>query len=259
MTECNTNQSQESSLQFEFSFLKSCKVTVDFKGGDTTSDAGWLFVRREDERQGLCEAISRAIDDDRDQRYVKHDLLSMIRQRVYQIVAGYEDCNDADELRVDSALKVAAADRKPEDAHLASQPTLSRLENRTDDYELERIMEAFVQNYLQQRGSPPDYLILDVDATEDACHGQQQLSFWNGFYDENIYLPLLVFDGETGDLILPVLRPGNVHGASGLDLVLSWLLNRLCEAWPETEIVLCADGGMASPRVYKLAEEEGVR
>jgi hypothetical protein len=258
MTECKPNQAQKSSMQLEFPFLKSCQVTVDFEGGDTTSDAGWVFIRQEDERQGLCEAIAAAIHDRRDPRRIHHEMLALIRQRVYQIAAGYEDCNDASELRVDSALKAAAAGRRPQDDPLASQPTLSRLENRTEEWELERIMEAFVQNYMQQRGAPPDYLILDIDATDDACHGQQQLAFWHGFYAENIYLPLVVFDGESGDLIMPVLRPGNVHGASGLDLVLSWLLNRLREVWPETEIIICGDGGMASPRLYKLAEEEGV-
>ena len=84
------------------------------------------------------------------------------------------------------------------------------------------------------------------------------MALFHGYYGEKIYHDLLIFDGETQDLIMPVLRPGNVHGADGVDLVLSWLLNRLRSAWPETEIVICADGGLASPRVYKLAEEEGV-
>ncbi len=151
---------------------------------------------------------------------------------------------------MDTLLKATAADRKPDDAHLASQSTLSRLENRTDEWELERIIEVFVDLYIKRRGDSPEYIILDIDPTDDFCHGEQQLALFHGYYREQIYHDLLLFDGEAGDLIMPVLRPGNVHGAGGVDLVLSWLLNRLRAAWPDTEIVLCADGGLASPRLY---------
>jgi hypothetical protein len=256
MTECNTKQAVKSSHQLTFPFIKSKRIRLDFDGGNITSDAGLIWVRRVDEREGLCEKISEVIDDDRDQRYVTHPMLELIRQRVYQICADYEDCNDADELRSDPCLKATAGDREPEEGDLASQPTLSRLENRTDEWELERIMHVFVDQYVGRRNAPP-YVILDIDPTDDTCHGKQQLSFFHGYYYENIFHQLVIFDGETGELITPVLRAGNVHGSDGVIEVLEWLLPQLRAAWPETEIIIRADGGLAVPKLYEYLEDAG--
>jgi hypothetical protein len=241
-----------------FPFFERLKLTVDFKGGAITSDAGLVFIREEDERQGLCESVCAVMSDPRDHRYIDHELLDLVRQRAYQIVAGYEECNDADDLRKDPLFKAVAADRKPDDADLASQPTLSRFENQPDEYELERIMEVFVDKYLTRRPTPPDYIILDIDPTDDPCHGAQQMALFHGYYDEKIYHQLLIFDGDTGELIVPVLRPGSVHGADGVIEVLDWLLPRLRSAWPETEIIVRADGGLASPRLYEFLEARGI-
>ena len=256
MTKCNMEQTEKSSLQLQFPFLKSKPVKLDFDGGNITSDAGLIWVRRIDELEGLCEKISRAIDDGRDRRYVKHSMLDLIRQRVYQICADYEDCNDADELRSDACLRAVAADREPGDTDLACQPTLSRLENRTDEYELDRIMRVFVDQYTNRRNAPP-YIVLDIDPTDDTCHGNQQLSFFHGYYYEKIYHQLVIFDGETGELITPVLRAGNTHGADSVIDVFEWLLPQIREAWPETEIIIRADGGLAVPSLYEYLEEQG--
>jgi len=94
MTECNTGIQEESSCQLNFSFVKSKKITVDFEGGEITGDAGWVLLRRVDEREGLSEKISEAIVDRRNPFFVVHEMRDLIRQRVYQIAAGYEDCND---------------------------------------------------------------------------------------------------------------------------------------------------------------------
>ena len=139
------------------------------------------------------------MSDPRDQRYIDHELPAIIRQRTYQIAAGYEDANDARELRGDPAFKAAAASRKPGHAHLASQPTLSRFENQPAEYELERIMEVFVDKDLTRRPSSPDYIILDIDPADDTCHGAQQMALFHGYYDEKIYHQLLIFDGDTGE------------------------------------------------------------
>jgi len=265
MTECNTNSEEKSSVQFQntqlnFSFIKRNqrkKITVDFNGGEITSDAGWVLLRQVDERERLCEKISSAIVDRRNQFFIVHEMTHLIRQRVYQIAAGYEDCNDAGDLRKDPLLKAMAGDRKPDDdIDLASQPTLCRLENRRGEWELEAIMKVFVELYTSRR-SNPDYVILDIDPTDDVCHGNQQLSFFHGYYGEKIYHDLVIFDGESGELITPILRPGNVHGSDGVIEVLEWLLPQLRRAWPTTEIIIRADGGLAVPRLYEYLEREG--
>lgn len=262
MTECSKSEAEgkdnDKGAQLAFPFFESLQMTVDFEGGAITSDAGLTFLREEDERQGLCEAVCEAMTDSRDQRRVEHRLLDLIRQRVYQIAAGYEDCNDADELRKDPMFKATVAGRRPGGRDLASQPTLSRFENEPDEYELERIMEAFVDKYLSRRSEPPEIVILDIDPTDDPCHGAQQMALFHGYYGEKMYHDLLIFDGETGELVMPVLRPGNVHGADGVVEVLAWLLPRMRSAWPETAIIVRADGGLAIPRLYQFLEENGL-
>ena len=119
MTECNTNQ-------LRFSYFQKRNLTVDFGGGEITSDAGMLLIRQADDRLGLVKGFANCITDQRDLRYVDHDMETLLRQRVYQVVAGYEDCNDANILKSDPALK-AACEKLLSDDDLASQPTLSRL------------------------------------------------------------------------------------------------------------------------------------
>jgi hypothetical protein len=259
MTECSKNGDQnQAPQQLLFPFFQPLRLTLDFNGGETSSDAGFLLLRQQDERSGLLVAVAAVIPDRRQAGKVEHDLLTLLRQRVYQIAAGYEDANDADDLRRDPLLKAAAADRAPSAPDLASQPTLSRFENSLDEYDLERIMAAFVDHYLHRRCAPPDYLILDLDGTDDPCHGAQQMALFHGYYDEKIYHDLVVFDGETGELIAPLLRPGNVHGADGVVETLDWLLPRIRHAWPETAIIVRADGGMAVPRLYEFLEQNRI-
>jgi hypothetical protein len=256
MTECSRKTTDNATTQLNFGFLPNSKITLDFQGGTITSDAGLLLLRQIDQHSGLCARLAAAFVDRRDQRYISHDLLDLLRQRVYQIAAGYEDCNDADQLRCDPVLKASAAGRRPEEDDLASQPTLSRLENSLNEYDLERLLAALVEHYLDQRGQP-EYLLLDIDPTDDACHGHQQMALFHGYYDEKIYHDLLLFDGDTGSLIMPVLRPGSVHGADGLVETLAWLLPRLRQRFPETTIIVRGDGGLASPRLYKFLEAAG--
>lgn len=262
MTECSRSEPEgkvpRSPLQLTFPFLDSLQLTVDFEGGLITSDAGLVLLREEDDRQGLCRAVCAVMVDRRDRRYIDHQLLDLVRQRVYQIAAGYEDCNDADHLRGDPMLKASVSGAKPDGRDLASQPTLSRFENVPDEYELERIMEVFVDKYVGRRPEPPDYIVLDIDPTDDPCHGAQQMALFHGYYGEKMYHDLLIFDGNTGELVAPVLRPGNVHGADGVVEVLDWLLPMLGRAWPRTQIIVRADGGLATPRLYEFLEAHGL-
>ena len=113
--------------------------TARFDGGSLTSDAGWLLFGSLDRQHRLCEGFSSCISESRDQRYIRHDPLKLIRQRVLQIVAGYEDCNDADTLRSDPMLKTVCDQLPESDPDLATQPTFSRLENSVTKKDLMRL------------------------------------------------------------------------------------------------------------------------
>jgi hypothetical protein len=245
-TECHT--------QFGFTFQR--KLTVAFDGGEITSDAGLLLVRDFDERLGLTAALRAAVADGRDRRYVTHDVLTLLRQRVYQIAAGYEDANDATYLRHDPTLQTVA---QRLGTPLASQPTLSRLENAVEwgtIRRLGRVLRQWFTRHAVARRQPPAELILDLDSTDDPTHGQQQLSFFNGHYDQHMYHPLLVF--ADGYLLGARLRPGDVGGATHLRPLLAPIVAHLRAALPGTELALRADGGFCNPDLLDYAEQAGL-
>lgn len=252
MTECITKQ-------LNFSFVKKRQLTVNFEGGEITSDSGLLLVRQADNALGLTSGMAACIEERRDSRYIDHDLETLLRQRAYQVVAGYEDCNDADVVRRDPALK-AACGRMLSDNDLGSQPTLSRLENSITRQDLYRIGEYFVDLYIgRKRKKKPKKIIIDLDGTDDPTYGNQQLTFFHGYYDQYMYHPLVIYDAETGELITAALRAGNRHASYGAVSILQRIIPKLKEAFPKTEIVIRGDAGFAVPEMYEYCEQEGLK
>ena len=135
-----------------------------------TSDAGLLPFRQFDDRIGLTEQFAAALEDRRDPAFVEQSMLSMVRQRIYGILADYEDQNDHDTLRSDPIFKIIA-DRLPGDPDLASQPTLSRFENAVSIPDLWRLRDILVDLFIQSFDQPPRHLTLDVDPFDDPAHG----------------------------------------------------------------------------------------
>jgi hypothetical protein len=202
--------------QLTFESLLSKEIIADFEGGRITSDAGSLLLRKLDQRCRIAEKAAPCLHDPRDSGKVKHNLLTLVRQRLFAIAQGYEDNNDAATLAKDPAFKIMAG-RTPESAaDLASQPTLSRLENMVDTKDLHRLSDWLLDLYLKTHPGPRKVIVLDVDATDDPTPGRQQLSFFHGCYEEHMYHPLLCFDGRTGFPLAAVLRPGNTHASLGV-------------------------------------------
>lgn len=252
MTKCITEQ-------LNFSFFLKRQLTVDFEGGEITSDAGLLLIRQADNSLRLTERIAGTIEDRRDSRYADHSMVELLRQRIYQVVAGYEDCNDANLLRKDPALK-AACDRLLSDDPLASQPTLSRLENSVTTKDLYRMSEQFVQMYIRRnKKRKPKRIILDLDGTDDPTYGNQQLTFFHGYYDQYMYHPLVIYDADTGELVTVALRAGNRHASYGAVSILKRIVPKLKEALPKTEIIIRGDAGFAIPALYEYCEHEGLK
>src|SRR5438132_6732425 len=242
--------------QLGFRFQR--KLLVDFGGGTLTTDAGLLLVREFDEQLGLSADVVSRVTDTRDARYVTHELDALIRQRLYQIAAGYEDVNDADRLRHDPTFQSVAADGG---TTLGSQPTLSRLENAikwTTIHVLARRGVDWFCAYAYGPDEHPADLILDLDSTDDPTHGTQQLALFHGWYDQHMYHPLVWFEGRTGLLLRTRLRPGRDASATGVVDELRHILPLLRRRFPHTPIFLRADAGMATPAVEAKLEAEGV-
>ena len=244
--------------QLSFGILFSKEVVADFTGGSLTSDAGGLLLRELDQRYLIAEQSAACLHDPRDSDRVKHDLLTLVRQRLFAIALGYEDNNDAAWLSKDPALKIMAGKAPESGDHLASQPTLSRFENRATATDLRRLSDCLIELYLKTHPGPRKVIVLDMDATDDPTHGQQQLSFFHGYYEEHMYHPLLVFDGRDGFPLAAVLRPGNTHASHGALAVLKRLIKKLKGAYPEALILFRADAGFAVPALYDYLEEQNI-
>jgi hypothetical protein len=186
-------------------------------------------------------------------------VLSLFRQRLYQIIAGYEDANDADRLRHDPAFQILAD--QPLGEPLGSQPTLSRWENSPSPRDLLKLQDALLDWFVKICGKQVrkrGEILLDVDSTDDPTHGQQQLSFFNGGYDQHMYHPLLIFERHTGCLLAARLRPGKVVSHARIIPLLLRIVPRLQREFPNVRIKLRADAGFATPLFYEFCEFFGI-
>ena len=237
-----------------------------FDGGRLTSDGGLAWVLEADTALGMCAAFGALVPEWR-RGPVRHTLETLVRQRVFQIVCGYADQNDADTLRTDPLLKLVCG-RLPETGRdLASQPTFSRLENAVRPRDCYRLALALLEVSLRERSrvggrlapaGRPRRVLLDLDGTDDPTHGDQEGSAYHGYYAQHMYFPLLVFDGDTNHLVTAVLRPGNAHGSHGVVAVLKRLVPRLRARWPGVRIELRADSGFAVPALYEYCDAEQI-
>lgn len=240
--------------QLDFGRVDRLEVIADFEGGEITSDSGAILLKEIDRKYQVTEGATACLVDGRAVEKIKHELMSILRQRVFQIALGYEDQNDANDLRKDPGLKVMV-DRCPEDEDLSSQSTLSRFENSRGLKELYALADFLVRLFIRLQPEPPKSIILDIDATDDPTHGQQQFSFFHGYYDQYMYHPLLIFDGQSGFPLAAVLRPGNTHSSHMAISILKRVVARLRAAYPEVTILVRGDAGFAVPALYDYCEE----
>ncbi len=248
--------STQCAIQQCFSFRQDREIRLDFDGGQITSDAGLLPLREFDHRIGFIDSIVECLDDDRHPAYVKHELPALFIQRLYAIIAGYEDQNDADLLRHDGLFQLIAG--KPDlGDELASQPTLSRFENAVSATEVGALNDLLVESFIDNTERPP-MLIIELDSTDDPAHGQQQLIGFNGFHSQWMYHPLVIHEGVTGCILGTFLRPGDAHSSESALIALRPIIRRLKEAFPHAPISLRADSGFAGPKLYEFCEGEGI-
>jgi hypothetical protein len=235
-------------------FLSSRPVVLELSTAPLSSDAGLLPIRQFDQQIRLTEQFAAALDDQRDAALARQSLLSMVRQRIYGILADYADQNDHDTLRSDPVFKLIA-DRLPDDPDLASQPTLSRFENAVSIPDLWRLRDVFVDQFIQSFDSPPSHLTFDLDAFDDPAHGQQQLTLFHGYYQQYQYLPIAITCAENDVVALVGLRHGTCHASLGADDDLRYLAGRLRAVWPDVQIHVRGDSGFGVPKLYDVCAE----
>jgi hypothetical protein len=260
-TECNP-------ALFEFEAVEGKKIVAGFDGGTITSDAGALLLGRLDRGLGLIRRLAACFTDRRDPRLVEHRLETLVGQRVFALALGYEDLNDHDELRHDPSFAVLAgklAAKRADCAPLAGKSTLNRLEHKARrdaakyhkiDCDAARLEALFVELFLDAHKRPPKEIVLDLDATDDPIHGDQEARFFHGYYDGYCYLPLYIFHGRF--LLCAKLRPANIDGAAGAVEEVARIVGQIRARWPKVRITLRGDSGFCREALMAWCEANRV-
>jgi hypothetical protein len=256
-----------SAALFDFAAVGGREVVGDFDGGSITSDGGALLLGQADGAIALMERFAGCFRDARNPDLIEHEIRTLVGQRVFGIALGYEDLNDHDELRHDPAMAVLAGKleaRRKDCAPVAGKSTLNRLELSKAEpsryhkiaHDPEAIEELFVDLFLASFKTPPEEIVLDLDATDDPLHGHQEGRFFHGYYDCYCYLPLYIFCGDQ--LLAAKLRPSNIDGAGGALEEVVRLAAKIRGRWPDVRIVLRADSGFARDDLMSWCETSGV-
>jgi hypothetical protein len=254
----------DSPFDMTFPAVAGRQIECRFDGGEITSDAGLLMFAAADRNLKLSECLAEQIVDTREPGKVRHEVCDLLRERVFAIAAGYEDANDLDDLCRDPALLLSCG--KPlgkdgKDQELASQPTLSRFENAVGPKDLFCLGETLAWIVVRQLPSDTRSVVLDVDATDDPCHGQQELELFNGYYDRHCFVPLYLYvTAEDGvqRLMATLLRPGNAKATLCLFGLLRRAIRLLRERFPAVQITLRADSAFGHGKVLDFCERHGL-
>jgi hypothetical protein len=250
----------QSDDQISFEFFADCPVVVQQHVGQITSDAGLLPVRQFDQGWKFTQRLAQCLADVLPERV--QSLLTMVRQRVYGIIAGYEDCNDHDHLRDEPVFKLIA-DRSPDGDPLASQPTLSRFENGVTDADFRKLVDFTVATGVERlldrnKGSLPASVTLDLDATDDPTHGNQQLTLFHGYYGQYQYYPLIISEMTSRHVLLAQLRHGTAAASLGADDDLMKVVDALRAKRPDINVHIRGDAGFGVPIMYDVCEKNGL-
>ncbi len=267
MTPCKTDRIPE---QFKFEGEKSRPVIVNFKGGTVTSDAGLSLIAELDRKRKITSSFAACFKDYRDQNRIDHSICSLIAQRVYGLIMGYEDLNDHEELRHDLMFALAigkATGSEKEPVVLAGKSTLNRIEHCPETVEsqaqsryhrighdVEAIEKLLVEIFLESYASPARYIVLDLDVTDDLVHGNQEQAFFNTYYGGYCYAPLYIFCGKH--LLAAKLRPSNVDPAQGALEELQRVIQQIRSRWHDVHILVRGDSAYSREEIMSWCESQ---
>jgi hypothetical protein len=249
---------EDTPLPFDLPAVDRKKITVDFAGGNQSSNGGLLLLREAEAQVGVCQRVTNAMPDHRDQSRIEHQMFEMVMARVSGIACGYEDANDHDRLRNDPLMKIAVG-RSPETGEpLASQPTISRLENALRKTDAARMCAAMIDQF-GATVKPGGREILDIDDTFCAAHGAQQLSFWNAHHDERGFASMHIYHAGTGTPLAAILRPARTPKGTEVRTVIKHVTKQLRknDHWLNTTIIWRGDSHYGRVEAMEWAEENG--
>lgn len=261
MTECKQEK-------LEFQGISGKRVEGKFDAAKLSSDGGLLLIRQLMDGQRFFNRLSNCFSDTRAPEAITHSLESMLKQRVYGLLAGYEDLNDHDTLRSDPVLQLIAGRVPTEHSKLASHSTLNRIElGKETIQENERYNKIacndnslelfFVREFVRYaKAKRLKQLILDADATDIPLHGKQEGRFYHGYYGHYCYLPLYIFCEDFP--VWAELRPSNIDACLGTEAALEKIVPLLRAALPGVQIILRADSGFAREEIMHFCEENGI-
>lgn len=229
-------------------------LVARFDGGRMSSDGGVLLLREIEARLGIGSILASCLPDARDPGRVLHGYDEMIRARLFAIACGYEDGDDLDSLRHDPAFKLACGRLPESGGDLASQPSLSRLENLASWRDLTRMGFAMIDLFCASFARVPETITLDIDETADAAHGQQELAFFNAYYDEYCFQPIHVFEAGSGKPVLSLLRPGKRPSGREAAGIVAHVTKRIRANWPKVRILWRGDSHYATAEVLETLE-----
>ena len=263
--------------RFDFHPLNRRDVVARFDGGEITSDAGALLLREVERRTKILRQLSSCFTDHRDPERIEHSVFELLAQRVYGLALGYEDVNDHDRLRHDPLMGLLAEKSDPRGGDrrcakdkgraVAGKSTLNRFELTPADASPSARYKKIVMNegaiddllvdlFLQAHAKPPEPIVLDLDATDDPLHGNQEGRFFHGYFGNYCYLPLYLFAGEF--LLCARLRPSNIDASAGAKEELDRIVGRIRARWPHVSIVIRGDSGFCRDEIMTFCENNGV-
>jgi hypothetical protein len=243
-------------LPFDLPAVRRKKLTVDFDGGTQSSDAGLLLLRESERNLGVCRRLAEAMPDRRDPDRIEHAMFEMVMARAAAIACGHEDAIDLDRLRHDPLMKVAVGRCAESGAPLASQSTISRLENAPSKTEAARLCAALLDQF-GTTVKPSKLEILDIDDTFCAAHGGQQLAFWNAHHDERGFASMHIYHVASGTPVAAILRPARTPKGTEVRTVVKHVTKHLRKHWPHTRIVWRGDSHYGRVEAMEWAEEDG--
>ena len=258
MTECNEDR-------FEFASVQGTReIVAEFSGGTISSDGGGLLLQETDSKMNLLKRFSQCFVDLRNQDLIEHSVEQMIRQRVFAMALGYEDLNDHEQLRQDPLLGAMVGKAQPGTEALAGKSTLNRMELGTGiatrykkvTFWRDSVDELLVDLFLEAHPVSPQQIVLDIDTTDMALHGDQEGKFYHGYYKHYCYLPLYIFCGDH--VLCARLRPSSIGPAVGSRKEVERIVQQIRQRWPEVEIILRGDSGFCSDELLTWCEQNKV-
>jgi Transposase DDE domain group 1 len=261
MTECIPKS-------FAFASVGAREVVARFDGGHVVSDGGALLLGEVERQAGILHRFAACFTDQRDPLRIEHTVEQLVRQRVYALALGYEDLSDHDQLRRDPLLAALSGKVEPTQDRLAGKSTLNRWELTlpladAGQRRYKRILfdpeladQLLVQLYVEAQAVPPTEIVLDLDATDDPLHGQQEGRFFHGYYGHYCYLPLYIFAGDH--LLCARLRTAGQDGSAGAREEVARIVGQLRQRWSTVKITLRADSGFCREELMSWCEEHDV-